>query len=359
MRVTLSDEERAIAEVASRLFADRVPLSTDSTPASRRALPAAELMAEMGALGFFSEGDESDETALAPAVTVEAAGYELVCGPLIDQFLAVRMLSGADSVLAALTTGEMRASVAFDVAARGLALDEGSATVSGVAQGLYLLDDVDLWLLRLPFPAGSGGVAVVAVSPADPGVEIQRPQGAADPLGRMTVSLDWVNVAAIVEVTPEQVNGHLDYACGLVAAHSVGAIRRLLGDAVRYVTQRRQFGHPVGSFQAVKHLAANIYVDLLHARSLTYGALGPDGGSAELRSARIGADRAYRRAAQTAMQMYGGIGFTAESSVHLFVRDAQRLRSWPVPVLTQIDQLRTTLGLDGPAAVPAEDALRA
>ncbi len=138
----------------------------------------------------------------------------------------------------------------------------------------------------------------------------------------------------------------LAYAYGIIAMWSLGAARRLLDLTVEYTKERKQFRVPIGSFQAMKHRAASAYVEILHARYLAAAAL-IDGGIADARLARIAADEAYRSVAASCLQMHGGIGFTSEASVHLFLKNAELLRSWPLPAGAERDAVRVELQLDG------------
>src|SRR3954471_24739298 len=111
----------------------------------------------------------------------------------------------------------------------------------------------------------------------------------------------------------------------LAAAEAVGAAGRLLEDARRYAGERRQFGRPVGSFQALRHLLADMYVR--HASSwssVLYAAAALDEGVAEApRTASIAkayVSRASREVAHGAMQVFGGIAMTDEHPAHRYLR---------------------------------------
>ncbi|OAH14832.1 acyl-CoA dehydrogenase family protein [Streptomyces jeddahensis] len=121
-----------------------------------------------------------------------------------------------------------------------------------------------------------------------------------------------------------------DTAAAVIAAEAVGAADRVLERTVEYVRQREQFGRAVGSFQAVKHRLADVYVQVQAARSAAYYAAwaaaaggdrdgeGPVVGSLALAQAL----EALRTAASEAVQLHGGIGFTWEHDVHLYFKRA-------------------------------------
>jgi alkylation response protein AidB-like acyl-CoA dehydrogenase len=110
------------------------------------------------------------------------------------------------------------------------------------------------------------------------------------------------------------------------AFDALGAAARLLDMTVAYAGQREQFGAPIGSFQAVKHHCADMAVAVEASRAgLWAAALALDTTSGAARSRAASAAAAYAksaaaRVAGTALQVHGGIGFTWEHDLHLFLR---------------------------------------
>ena len=122
----------------------------------------------------------------------------------------------------------------------------------------------------------------------------------------------------------------LDRAAILFAFEQIGGAAVCLDMAVQYARDRHAFGRPIGSFQAIKHKLADVYVANELARSNAYfGAWALDTGAAELRlaaaSARVSATDAYHLAAKENIQTHGGIGFTWEADCHLYYRRAKSL----------------------------------
>ncbi|MFF2195777.1 acyl-CoA dehydrogenase family protein [Streptomyces sp. NPDC058157] len=108
-------------------------------------------------------------------------------------------------------------------------------------------------------------------------------------------------------------------AASVLAAEAVGAAGQALARTVEYVRQREQFGRPVGSFQAVKHRLADLYVQVQAARSAAYyAAWDPGQGALALAQAL----EALRITAGEAIQLHGGIGFTWEHDAHLYFKRA-------------------------------------
>jgi len=117
---------------------------------------------------------------------------------------------------------------------------------------------------------------------------------------------------------------HLDLA---MAWDSVGAADQALTEAVAYMGTRQQFGRPIGSFQALKHRAADLKVGLELARALASKASGVYAERAFTWSdlagqARLLAVDAYRAIAEESVQFHGGIGFTWQHDCHLFLKRA-------------------------------------
>ncbi|MFF2846897.1 acyl-CoA dehydrogenase family protein [Streptomyces sp. NPDC058001] len=115
-------------------------------------------------------------------------------------------------------------------------------------------------------------------------------------------------------------------AATVLAAEAVGAADRALERTLDHVTQREQFGRAIGSFQAVKHRLADVYVQVQAARSAAYYAAWAAGG--EGRGEAVGglalaqALEALRTAASEGIQLHGGIGFTWEHDAHLYFKRA-------------------------------------
>jgi alkylation response protein AidB-like acyl-CoA dehydrogenase len=117
-------------------------------------------------------------------------------------------------------------------------------------------------------------------------------------------------------------------AAVLVAADALGAMQRMLDLAVEYSKQRHQFGVPIGSFQAVKHAAATMLVDVEAARSAVYFAAASVDAAhpeADLHAAAVKAQvtAAGSRAADSALTLHGAIGYTWEHDLHFFYKRAR------------------------------------
>jgi alkylation response protein AidB-like acyl-CoA dehydrogenase len=124
----------------------------------------------------------------------------------------------------------------------------------------------------------------------------------------------------------------LDRAALGVAAQLVGLADHMLTTTVDYAKERRQFGVPIGSFQAVKHHLANVALALEFARPLVYRAAWSlahqdDHRSMHVHMAKARASEAALLASRVALQVHGAIGYTTEYDLHLWMKRAWALES--------------------------------
>ena len=117
----------------------------------------------------------------------------------------------------------------------------------------------------------------------------------------------------------------LDRGALACAAQALGVTQQLIDMAVKYATQRKQFGVPIGSFQAIKHMLADLKVKLEYARPVVYRAAHSVACEARCRAtdvsmAKAAAGEAALMAARVALQVHGAIGYTWEQDLHVWMR---------------------------------------
>jgi alkylation response protein AidB-like acyl-CoA dehydrogenase len=144
----------------------------------------------------------------------------------------------------------------------------------------------------------------------------------------------------------------LDRAAVLVAFEQVGGAQAALEMGRDYALGRFAFGRPIGSFQAIKHKLADVYVAVELARSNAYyGAWALSTGAPELpvaaAAARVAATEAFYQAAKENIQTHGGMGFTWEFDCHMYYRRAKLLalslgsaRRWKHTLITRLEEAR-------------------
>jgi alkylation response protein AidB-like acyl-CoA dehydrogenase len=196
------------------------------------------------------------------------------------------------------------------------------------------------WVLTgRPDPVAFASIADVAVvlatdddGPALFGVDLDvlgRPD--AQPAMDLTRPIAWLELDGIDAWRlggADMVEALQDLGAAATALEMLGGASRVLDLSVEYAKERVQFGRPIGSFQAVKHRCADMLVDVEGMRSTAYwaawclGADDPDQSIAASTAKTWGSD-ASKRVMASALQVHGGIGFTWEHDLHLFLKRAQ------------------------------------
>lgn len=144
-----------------------------------------------------------------------------------------------------------------------------------------------------------------------------------------------------------------DFAAVAVAAQLTGLAEAMLDMSVRYANQREQFGVPIGSFQAIKHQLADVYVANSFAAPVVARAAWSVATDAPTRSrdashAKYAATVAAQRAARTALQVHAGIGYTFEHDLHMWMKRTWTLSSlWGAKEWHKDRVARAVLGDEG------------
>lgn len=223
------------------------------------------------------------------AVVLEELGKALVPTPLLGTTLAELALLAGDEpdadALEGLAEGVKLGAVVFDA----------DYVVNGDTADIVVAADGERLTRWTRFTASSA----VAMDPTRPLARVEAQETAdigADP-------------------------GLADAAGLLLAAEQIGAATRCLDLTVQYTKDRVQFGRPIGSFQALKHRMADLYVAVQSARAVVEEAIGePSPTSAAL--ARFSASEAFSKVAAEAVQMHGGIAITWEHDIQLYFKRA-------------------------------------
>jgi alkylation response protein AidB-like acyl-CoA dehydrogenase len=242
---------------------------------------------------------------LAEAVLVfEELGRSLVPGPLVASHLAAGLVDGADD-------GSVVVGIIEDRAAGG------SAAVPTVIEHL---DDLDVMLVL-----SERGIASLDPRSVD-ATRLQRPMDPLTPVWAVPALPEGTPVAG-----PEVAAWWRRDGAVLTAALQIGAAAWTTELAVGYAKQRRQFGRPIGGFQAVKHLCADMAVRTEVARCAVHAAAvtvdQPDVGDAGVAAAgaKLLADEAAIANGRSCIQVHGGMGFTWEIPAHLAYKRARVL----------------------------------
>lgn len=286
------------------------------------------------------------------------------------------LAGGVEAAIIAEALGEAVADVAFagPVLAADLARRAGVAPRTGAAVA-FAPDLVDAAVVAGPITttplyavdaARDGGDPVYVLAPAAGGHRLARVQADGAPEGAdLTRTIRTIAPGARVLpiAEPSRLLTHADLAAwaalglALTSADLIGVTRGVLELSVAYARERRQYGVPIGSFQAVQHLLAEACCLLEGAASVAlqacWGAdeLAPDEARTAGRVAKAYCARAARSVCETAVQVHGGMGNTWDCIVHVYLRRALLSTRWFGDDGEQLRQLqRTRLGVaDGPA----------
>ena len=355
MDFDLSEEQRLLKDSVGQLLTDRYDFA-----ARRRTMAQPEgwsravwrQFAEVGILGLpFPESlGGSGAGPIETMIVMEDIGRSLV----VEPYLATVVLCGGllrhaatasqqAALLPGLMSGEGVYAFAhaerqsrYDLAAiDATARREGTSFVINGSKSLVLHGDSADTLIVLARTAGTGndrhGLGLFVVPAAAPGVSrrgypTQDGQRAAEiSFDEVHVSQDYmlgdpVTAAGVVEQV-------VDEATAALCAEAVGAMAAAVDLTVAYLQTRRQFGAPIGSFQALQHRAVDMFIALEQARSMAMLAamMASEADAAErgkaIASAKVQIGRSGRFIGQQAVQLHGGIGMTAEHQIgHYFKR---------------------------------------
>jgi alkylation response protein AidB-like acyl-CoA dehydrogenase len=325
----LSDDQEALRAGARELLDD-----LGSPPRRRAVVDAgggidAELWSGMLEQGWPGVAVPEDQGGLGlgpveVAVLLEEIGRHAAAAPFASTVLALAALAdaGRDQWVGSLLGG------AHACVAWSRRRDAVRATADGSAWRLRGRPDPVLYApsatLAIVVAATDDGDAVFAVELDD------ERRGPAEPAMDRTRELGWLHLdgapaTRLEGVTAESV---VDRGATYAAAEMLGGADRVLSMAVDYAKERVQFGRPIGSFQAVKHRCADMLVDVEGMRSSVYWAawcLRADDRdrSVAASTAKIWCSDASRRVMASGLQVHGGIGFTWEHDLHLYLKRAQ------------------------------------
>jgi alkylation response protein AidB-like acyl-CoA dehydrogenase len=287
--------------------------------------------AELGWTGLAvpEEHDGAGQGLVELCLVAEEIGRAAAPGAFADSALIGLALArfGRPELLPALAAGDLKASLAWHGPAAGR-YDGGDLMLSGRATAVQAAVAAD-WLLVT--------AATDQDAPRDRLVLVQRARTAVEPRRTLDETRRWYDVvldgvrvraADVVSADQADIRWLADAAAVLSAADSLGVGERLLEMTVGHVKVREQFGRPLGSFQSVKHKVAGMLMTLKGARAATYyAAMALDAGVAD---ATVAASVAKAFTAEgvaalagEALQAHGGIGFTWEHDLHLYLRRAK------------------------------------
>jgi alkylation response protein AidB-like acyl-CoA dehydrogenase len=328
MALAITDDHRSLGDVVRSFAADRQLRgeARRALDADNPALPGAwKQIADLGWLGLhLPEGYGGSGFGLAElAVVTDELGYAVSPGPFLATVTASAIVAqaGDDG-----QRGRHLPGLADGSVPAGLGLAAGltrrpDGRVDGTAPAVLGGRWASLLLLR-------AGEDLIILDADDPAVVVEPVTGVDPSLGLASVQVSALRPPAEV-ILPGAARAGTTVFRALAAAEAAGGARACLDLALDYAKVREQFGRVIGGFQAVKHHLANMLVGVELATALAWDA---NRGAASAEEAALAAAAAaslalpnYQEAAQQAIQIFGGIGFTWEHDAHLYLRRAAAL----------------------------------
>lgn len=361
MSIATTEEQRAVQASVQAWSRAVDPMSTIRRASDATWRDGWSSLAELGIFGVAvpEEAGGLGATTVDLAVMLEQAAYELAPGPILTTAVAALVFGRAGETVAKTTErlaeGEVPTALALDSA----------VTAESAGDGFLLRGEAG------PAVGAESGIAVLVRLEGDPAVESWALVEADDPglhvepretidasRAVARVRLDGATVPAD-RVATVPAGFVRDLTAGLAAAELAGLAGWALTTAVEYAKIREQFGKPIGSFQAVKHICAEMLCRTEKIRAVAWdAAVTVDAQSDELpiaaaAAAAVALDAAVQTA-KDAIQVLGGIGFTWEHNAHFYLRRAVATRqvlggstAWRSRLTTLVrDGARRHLGID-------------
>jgi len=337
MQFDLTDDQRAIQDTARDFLAARYRpeeirrLALDTVDGFTQ--EGWDAIADLGWPGLVvPEGDGGlGLGAVELCVIQEQLGYALAPTPFLSTVAGGLLLAAGGTEaqrerwLAPLAEGTVRATVAcWDAGSgqrspRASALEPDGTTLTGVKTAVTDAGTSDVLVVT------AAGGRLFAVDRRGPGVAVE-PAESLDPTRKLsTVRLDGARAEELDAGDPRSIDLAWHTIVTATAAESVGVAQRAMEMAVRYASERRQFGRPIGAYQAVSHACAQMLLEVEGARSTVLHAAWaidnePQTAPLAASMAKAYAGDAGWRVPASALQVHGGIGFTWEHDLHFWLR---------------------------------------
>lgn len=357
MALVLTEEQQLLRDTATQFFQQRVPLANlrrlrDTNDATGFDRSVWKEMSDLGFAGILTS-EKYGGTDFGPVglgLVLEQAGRTLAASPLVSTVL----LAGSAVQLAGSATQrqEILSAIAAGESIIALALEEGPhhnpthiATKAKAEGAAYRITGKKTFVLdghvadRLIVAARTSGadndksgVTLFLVDPKNQGVTVTRTL-MVDSRNAANIAFDNVSVSGdavlgSVDGGNDVLEQVLDIARIGLAAEMLGLVQEVFDTTVVYLKERKQFGVPIGSFQALKHRAADMFAEIELCRSVVLDALSALEARrndvpqiASLAKARL--SEVATRITNEGLQMRGGMGMTDQFDIGLFMKRAR------------------------------------
>ena len=352
-------DEQMVRDQASRFLKDNLPVDRlrslvahDHRNAYEAAVQPAlwdeKLWNQAVALGWTGLGIPEDQGGVALpfvalAAVAEEAGRAALPSPLLATLCATEVIKACDTDGARAALGSIAGGAAASLATTGEAAAweraDADITAKSSANGFVLdgaahfVQDARKTGFFVVSARAEGGALLARVAADAPGLQVEADRITDLTRDQASLRLNGVEVKADdVLAAPGRADAAIAKALPsiltLVAADICGAGEWQLQTTTEYARTRKQFDHAIGFFQAVKHPIVNMMIDLDRAKSLVYAAAcaidhEPEQAERLARMAKAAASDAAQFLSGRSIQLHGGIGFTWECDVHIWVKRQQ------------------------------------
>jgi alkylation response protein AidB-like acyl-CoA dehydrogenase len=364
MNLELTDEQAALRDTTRRFLAGKATISDhvralldDPTGTDETVWRG---LADLGTTGLLvpEEYGGAGMTMVEAGIVAEELGAGLHPGPWLSTAVAatraLTRLADGDTgsykakLLRGIADGSTVATICFLDSENVAASRDGNEIV--LRGEIGAVPDAAAADVLLVLAEDADRTGLFAVQTDVTGVTVTHERGIDQTRKQFRVMLEAARAQRLAATTsPADVAAVVDDVLIAAAADALGAARSIMDLAVEYAKTRKQFGQPIGSFQAIQHLCVDMYETVELARSGVIHALWasdafPDAGQSEERHLAALRAKAFAgrlaTVADTAIQVFGGIGYTWEHDAHLYLK---RLLGWSA-FLGGSDRYLTELG---------------
>jgi alkylation response protein AidB-like acyl-CoA dehydrogenase len=353
----LTDEQRAVRDLVREIARERIaPLAAQVDETEEYPAEQLKLLAQQGVMGLFIPEAYGGSGAGALAFCLAAEELAWACAATSTIFL-VQNLGGYPIVMAGseaqkgrylprLATGEITA--AFSLSESGSGSDAASLRCAAVRRGdRYVVNGSKMWVtngshagvitlfVSIDHGKRARGVTALLIEPGMPGFTVGKHEKKMGIRGSPTVALHFSDCEVPLE---NRLGGEgegfkiamrtLEQSRPTIGAQAVGIAQAALDAAVGYARERKAFDQPIGSFQGLQFMLADMAIATQASRLLVHHAAalidrGAAATSVEASMAKCMAADTAMRVATDAVQVFGGYGYTREFPVERFMRDAK------------------------------------
>jgi alkylation response protein AidB-like acyl-CoA dehydrogenase len=355
MEYRFSEQQQMLKQALHSLLKKEMPIEAFSEVAEKKdgfSQDAWKKLAENGWLGVLAKGKWQTLEDVGPLDLMylsESVGeklfpgpYSLVAGFIVPLLSQLKLTNKQQELLEMVISGEKLITSALPKLERSqnkvgfnwpginiLNEENGKIQLTGEIRHIQFLQHTEVILV--PFKNNVGGISAVLINTRNDGINIIPEQSAdlSKPQGTLVLDGVWIDNDDFIggpdsnhqELFNEQLTGYLICLNG----EMIGGANEVLNRTVNYVKERKQFGVPVGSFQAVKHMIADLHIAIEKARSYSVYVASQTGKSSNETllnaiSSRLFTTDIYKKVCEDAIQLHGGMGFTWEESIHYWYK---------------------------------------